>query len=329
MRTAGRRHRRAAHGEGENQAGNLRRVRAFVTGGNGFVGTWLVRHLEEEGDEVVAVDHEVDVRDGAAVRTAIRDAAPEAVYHLAALTHVGRSWEVPEEVLEVNTLGTLHVLQAAQSCTPPPRVLLVSSAEVYGLVDETSLPASEETALLPVTPYAASKVAAEFLGVQAHLAYGLPVVRVRPFNHVGPGQGLAFVVPSLAARVVEGLRRGGGTVPVGNLTARRDLTDVRDVVRAYRLLMERGVAGEVYNVCTGHAVGVAELAQRMLRLAGVELELVTDPELVRPVDVPVMFGDPSRLRAATGWEPRVDLDRTLADVLAEWVERVPDAPQTR
>ncbi|HAM00951.1 MAG TPA: GDP-4-dehydro-6-deoxy-D-mannose reductase, partial [Acidimicrobiaceae bacterium] len=216
-------------------------MRAFVTGGNGFVGTWLVRHLEEQGDEVVAVDHDVDVRDGVAVRAAMRDAAPEAVYHLAALTHVGRSWEGPEEVLQVNTVGTMHVLQAAQACTPSPRVLLVSSAEVYGAVDEASLPAGEDTPLAPVTPYAASKVAAEYLGVQAHLAHGLPVVRVRPFNHVGPGQGPGFVVPSLAARIVEGVRRGGGTVPVGNLSARRDLTDVRDVVRAYRMLVDAGV----------------------------------------------------------------------------------------
>jgi len=304
-------------------------VRAFVTGGNGFVGTWLVRYLEEQGDEVVAVDHDVDVRDGAAVLEAMRDAAPEAVYHLAALTHVGRSWNGPEEVLQVNTVGTMHVLQAAQVCTPMPRLLLVSSAEVYGAVDETSLPAREDTPLAPVTPYAASKVAAEFLGVQAHLAQGLPVVRVRPFNHVGPGQGPGFVVPSLAIRIVEGLRRGGGTVPVGNLSARRDLTDVRDVVRAYRLLVEAGVAGEVYNVCSGRAVGVAELAERMLQLAGVELELVTDPELVRPVDVPVMYGDPSRLRAATGWEPRFELEETLADVLADQMARLPDAPRTR
>jgi GDP-4-dehydro-6-deoxy-D-mannose reductase len=304
-------------------------VRAFVTGGNGFVGTWLVAHLEEQDDDVVAVDHDVDVRDGAAVRTAVRDAAPDAIYHLAALTHVGKSWDGPEEVLQVNTMGTLHVLQAARACASPPRVLLVSSAEVYGVVEEGSLPAKEDMPLEPVTPYAASKVAAEYLGVQAHLAHGLHVVRVRPFNHVGPGQGPGFVVPSLAARIVEGLRRGGGTVPVGNLSARRDLTDVRDVVRAYRLLVERGIPGEVYNVCSGRAVAVTELADRMLRMAGVDLELVPDPELVRPVDVPVMFGDPSKLMAATGWAPRIDLDQTLADVLAEWEERIADAPRTR
>jgi GDP-4-dehydro-6-deoxy-D-mannose reductase len=304
-------------------------VRAFVTGGNGFVGTWLVAHLEEQGDSVVAVDHDVDVRDGAAVRAAVHDAAPDAVYHLAALTHVGRSWQGPEEVLQVNTVGTLHVLQAAQALAVPPRLLLVSSAEVYGFVDEAGLPAGEDTPLAPVTPYAASKVAAEYLGVQAHLAHGLPVIRVRPFNHVGPGQGPGFVVPSLAARIAEGRRRGGGTVPVGNMSARRDLTDVRDVVRAYRLLVEHGTPGEVYNVCSGHAVAVYEVADRLLRLAGAELALVPAPDLVRPVDVPVMFGDPSKLRAAVGWEPRIALDQTLADVLEEWEKRTAEAPTTR
>jgi GDP-4-dehydro-6-deoxy-D-mannose reductase len=297
-------------------------VRAFVTGGKGFVGTWLVAHLHDEGDEVVVVDREIDVTDGPAVSAALAQSAPDAVYHLAALTHVGRSWADPEEVFRVNALGTLHVLEGARACRPaPPVVLLVSSAEVYGALEEGELPATEDAPLRPVTPYAVSKVAAEFLGVQAHLAHGLPVVRVRPFNHIGPGQGPRFVVPSLARRIVEARRRGLSTLPVGNLSARRDITDVRDVVRAYRLLVERGTPGEVYNVCSGTARSVAELARHMLELAGVHLELVPDPELVRPVDVPVVCGDPGKLQRATGWRPRISLERTLGDVLSEWEGR--------
>ena len=298
-------------------------VRSLVTGGKGFVGSWLTAHLSELGDEVVAIDHEIDVTDPEAVRAVVLDVAPEAVYHLAARTHVGQSWRDPSAVFQVNAAGTLHVLEAARVCEPMPRVLLISSAEVYGMVDESELPVGEDRALAPVTPYAASKVSAEFLGVQAHLAHGLPVIRVRPFNHVGPGQPSGFVVPSFAERIVEAKRRGVTSLPVGNMTARRDLTDVRDVVRAYRLLVERAPAGEVYNVCSGRAVSVEVVAHRMLALAGIDLELVTDPALARPVDVPVMCGDPSKLEAATGWRPVFDLDRTLGDVLAEWERRVP------
>jgi GDP-4-dehydro-6-deoxy-D-mannose reductase len=297
-------------------------VRSLVTGANGFVGTWLTAHLRQCGDEVIGIDHEVDITDAAALRDAVAAAAPEAIYHLAALAHVGESWINPDAVLQVNAVGTLHLLDAARACPSPPRVLLTSSAEVYGWVGEEQLPVTEDTALAPVTPYAASKVAAEYLGVQAHLAHGLPVIRVRPFNHVGPGQSSTFVVPALAARIVEAARARAPSIPVGNLGARRDLTDVRDIVRAYRLLIESGTPGEVYNVCSGRDVAISEVADRLLRLAGAELTLAPDPELMRPVDVPVIRGDPGRLRAATGWEPKVDLDTTLSDVLHQWQERV-------
>lgn len=296
-------------------------MRALITGGKGFVGTWLEAHLSACGDEVTVIDNEVDVTDGRAVRVAMDDAGPEAVYHLAALTHVGRSWEDPDAVLQVNAVGTLHVLDAARASDPLPRVLLVSSAEVYGAVDEADLPVGEDAPLAPVTPYAASKVAAEYLGVQAHLAHGLPVVRARPFNHVGPGQGPGFVVPALAQRIVEAGRSGQTAVGVGNLSAQRDLTDVRDVVRAYRLLVEKGAPGAVYNVCSGKALSIRSVAERLLELAGTALELVTDPELVRPVDVPVVRGDPATIRTVTGWEPEIGLDQTLADVLVEWSSR--------
>lgn len=294
-------------------------MRALVTGARGFVGRWLAAHLRDVGDDVVAVDHEVDVTDATAVRDAVRNAAPQAIYHLAAFTHVGRSWEEPAEALRVNAQGTLCVLEAARACRPMPTVLLTSSAEVYGV--PAALPVGEDAPLAPVSPYAASKVAAEYLGVQEHLAHGLPVVRARPFNHVGPGQSAGFVVAALASRIVEAQRSGADVVAVGNLSARRDLTDVRDVVRAYRLLVERGEPGQVYNVCSGRDVSVADVAKRLLALAGASMRLEVDPALVRPVDVPVVRGDPGRLQAATGWRPELDLDHTLRDVLADWRAR--------
>jgi len=293
-----------------------------VTGAGGFVGSWLTAHLAANGDEVVAIDREVDVTDGKAVGDAITAASPDVVYHLAALTHVGRSWQDPGRVLQVNAMGTLYVLEAARACHPQPRVLVTSSAEVYGAVPEDRLPVTEDAPLAPVTPYAASKVAAEFLGVQQHLAYDLPVIRSRPFNHVGPGQASAFVVAALAERIVHARKTGSSVIHVGNLTARRDLTDVRDVVRAYRMLAQHGIAGEVYNVCTGRDIAIEEVALRMQKLAGVELRLELDPSLARPVDVPVVRGDPSKLKEATGWEPEFDLDETLRAVLDQWDEKV-------
>jgi len=297
-------------------------VRAFVTGSHGFVGNWLCRHLRASGDEVITAPAGLEITDADAVRQIVTEARPDAVYHLAAFTHVGKSWTAPREVMRVNVLGTLEVLEAARVCEPAPSVLLVGSAEVYGVVKPDQLPLTEDAPLLPVTPYAASKVAAEFLGLQAHLGRGLPVVRVRAFNHVGPGQGESFVVSALARRIVTAQQTGAATLAVGNLSPRRDFTDVRDVVRAYRLLIERGQPGEVYNVCSGTDVAIQTLAQRLLDLAGARLELVPDPELERPVDVPVLRGDPSRLRAATGWEPEISLDETLRSVLDAWRENL-------
>lgn len=293
-------------------------MRALVTGSDGFVGRWLCAHLEDNGDDVVAVtaaDADVTVND--ATVTLVAKVAPDAIYHLAGLANVGESWVTPATTFAVNAAGTLNVLDGARRLDTAPRVLVVSSAEVYGAVNAEQLPMREDAPLRPVTPYAASKVAAEFAGLQAQLGYGVPVIRARPFNHVGPGQAAAFVVRDLARRIVEAECSGGRTLPVGNLTPRRDFTDVRDVVRAYRLLIERGAPGEVYNVCSGRAIGIDELAARLLELAGADLELVTDPTLVRAVDVPVMIGDNSRLRAATGWRPEIPLDATLKDVLEE------------
>jgi GDP-4-dehydro-6-deoxy-D-mannose reductase len=298
-------------------------VRSLITGGLGFVGFWLADHLREQGDQVVSIDQEVDVTDPGALLAALSAAAPDAVYHLAALTHVGKSWDEPLRVLEVNVIGTGAVLAAARECGTDPRILVVSSAEVYGAVtDPALLPLDEESPTAPLTPYAASKLAAEALGAQAFLGHGQQVLTVRPFNHIGPGQTPNFAVPALAKRIVEADRKKAPTIPVGNLEARRDFTDVRDVVRAYRLLIESGKPGTVYNVCSGRDVSIREIADGLLDLAGTALEFETDPSLVRPVEVPVLRGDPGRLTEATGWKPEIPLRQTLADVLGYWRERV-------
>ncbi|HEY8525507.1 MAG TPA: GDP-mannose 4,6-dehydratase [Acidimicrobiales bacterium] len=299
-------------------------MRALVTGAGGFVGVHLVRHLEHEGDEVIQLERKVDgidVADAAAITEAVVAAKPQAVYHLAGASDVGGSWNTPVETFVSNALGTLNVLEASR-LAGVERVLAVTSADVYGRVTEDELPLDEDRPLRPVSPYAASKVAADALAQQAWLGHRLPVIRVRAFNHLGPGQSERFVAPSLAARIARNEITGGDQVPIGNMTPMRDITDVRDVVRAYRLLIENGQAGEVYNVCSGRAVAVKEIADALLAMAKRPMHLVTDPSLQRPVDIPVLVGDMTRLAKATGWAPTIPLEQTLADVLADWRARV-------
>ncbi len=300
-------------------------MRAVVTGGLGFVGRHLVEHLRAAGDEVTTLDHKgdhaVDITDGPAVAAALAGAAPDAVYHLAGWADVGASWTDPVGVLRVNAEGTLHVLRA---CTAAGvhRVLAVASADVYGVVTEEELPLTEASPLRPTSPYAASKLAADALAQQAVLGHGQGVVRVRPFNHLGPGQSEQFVAPAIAARIARAERDGQDDVPVGNLSARRDLTDVRDVVRAYRLLVERGEPGAVYNVCSGVDVEIQALADMLVGLATRPVRLVPDPALLRPVDLPVLRGDATKLRTATGWAPEIPIEQTVADLLDDMRRRI-------
>jgi GDP-4-dehydro-6-deoxy-D-mannose reductase len=294
-------------------------MRAAVTGSSGFVGSHLVPYLRSHGDDVVTIDRTgtppVDVTDAAEVRDVLRAARPEAVYHLAALSHVGQSWDAPEAVFRINAVGALNVLRGCIDAGVE-RVLVAGSADVYGVVGPEDLPLTEESRIRPVTPYGASKAAADVLALQAYLGDGLGTLRVRAFNHTGPGQSVSMLVPGLARRIADAERAAGSKVKVGRVDVVRDLSDVRDVVRAYRLLVELGTPGETYNVCSGHGVTVRDVAETMLSMSETPLELVFDPELVRPVDVPRLVGDPARLRAATGWEPQIPLDETLRDVLS-------------
>jgi GDP-4-dehydro-6-deoxy-D-mannose reductase len=202
------------------------------------------------------------------------------------------------------------------------RVLAVASADVYGVVTEAELPLDEHAELRPTSPYAASKLAADALAQQAFLGHGLGVIRVRPFNHLGPGQAEQFVASALAARIARAERDDVDHIVVGNLGARRDFTDVRDIVRAYRLLVERGAPGEVYNVCSGQDLAIQDLADLLVALAARPIELRTDPDLMRPADLPVLRGDASKLQAATGWAPAISIEQTVADLLDDMRRRI-------
>lgn len=293
-------------------------MRAAVTGSSGFVGRHLVPYLRGLGDEVITLDHSgeppVDVTDTHRVRDVLRAARPDAVYHLAGLSHVGDSWDAPETVFRVNAEGALSVLRACADAGVE-RVLVVGSADEYGVVDPEDLPITEQAAVRPITPYGASKAAADVLALQAFLGDGLGTLRVRAFNHTGPGQSSTMLVPGLAARIVAAERSGTREISVGRVDIVRDLTDVRDVMRAYRLLVERGTPGDAYNVCSGRGVNVRDVAEALLALSDAPLELVVDPQLVRPVDVPRLVGNPAKLCVTTGWQPEIPLEQTLRDVL--------------
>ena len=293
-------------------------MKVLITGGGGFVGRYLAAHSAEQGDDVVTLDRSgaepIDITDRDATHAALVKHEPEVVYHLAALSHVGDSWNDRSTVYRVNVEGTAHVLDAARAAGVR-RVVVVGSAEEYGRVDAADLPLREDAPLRPTTPYGVSKIAASYLALQAHLAHGLDVIRVRAFSHTGPGQSERFLVPALAGRIAAAEREERDEIRAGSLDPVRDLSDVRDIVRAYRLLAEHGTAGAVYNVCSGSGVSVREIAEHLLAAARRPLRITVDPDLVRPVEVPRLVGDASRLRADTRWSPAYRLDETLAAVL--------------
>jgi GDP-4-dehydro-6-deoxy-D-mannose reductase len=276
----------------------------LVTGAQGFVGRHL---LAELGDRAHPL--EADVTDGSALAGEIAGHAAEAIIHLAALSSVADSWADAAETWRVNVLGTVNVLAAAADA----RVLVVSTSEVYGRADE--IPTPESAPVRPVSPYAASKAAAEIAAAQARDA-GTDVVVARPFQHEGPGRDERFAVGSWATQIARAEEAGGGTVRVGDLSAKRDITDVRDVCRAYALLLDRSVPADTYNVASGRAVEMGEVLDKLIGLAAVPIEVEQDPARARPADVPELGGDTTRLRTATGWEPAISLDQTLADTLA-------------
>jgi GDP-4-dehydro-6-deoxy-D-mannose reductase len=273
--------------------------------------------LSDCGDEVVAVDRDSNVTVAGKVERVFREHLPEAIYHLAALSHVGDSWKNRIEFVRVNVFGTRNVVEAAYKAVPNASVLFVSSADVYGIVTEDELPIRETRPAVPVNPYSQSKYQAELLAQSIASENDQRVVIVRPFNHIGPGQSDKFVVPALASRLLDALDRGVHEIPVGDLSTRRDFSDVRDVVKAYRLLMERGRSGEVYNVASGHDTALIDIAHDLVAQIAPDVRLVPDVDLLRPVEVPVMRGSYRKLHKATGWEPTISLSTSLSDVVSE------------
>ena len=298
-----------------------------MTGASGFVGRHLVAHLEDCGDEVVQTDRSdggPDLLDADGFAALVAEVRPDVVYHLAGQADVAASWLSPIETMRVNVEGTHNILEAARTFGVP-KVLTVSSADIYGVVSPEELPIVESAPLRPVSPYAASKAAADLVALQAHLGHGQDVVRARAFNHLGPGQSESFVGAGFAARIVAGERSGDDRLRTGDLTPRRDFTDVRDIVGAYRLLGTEGRPGVAYNVCSGTSVSIGELAGLLLSLADASMRLVEDPDLLRPVELPELRGDASLLRQHTGWMPSISLEETLSDVLEDWRLRLTEA----
>ena len=297
-------------------------MRVVVTGATGFVGGHLLAALRAAGHEPVALGgpHDpppaiaVDLLDSAAVRDVVAGAAPDAIVHLAGQAFVPLSVVDPLGTLAVNATGTAHVLEAARAVRA--RVLVVSSAEVYGIQRPERMPLDETAVLRPGNAYAASKVAAETYALAWHRSYGLDVVVARPFNHIGPGQDERFVVASFARQLAD---IAGGAPPllrVGNLEAQRDFLDVRDVAAAYVLLLANGRSGEVFNISSGRPVAIREVLRQLITIARVPVEIREDPERMRASDLPLLSGDSAKLRAETGWEPRLTLTESLRDIYA-------------
>ncbi|QQR42669.1 GDP-mannose 4,6-dehydratase [Myxococcus xanthus] len=307
-------------------------MRILVTGADGFVGRHLCALLRAAGDDVVEAHGprgeginsnalHFDVANEASVKAAVAEVKPEGIIHLAGFSSVAKSHHNPSRVFAVNTMGVVHLLTAVRESVPKARVVLVGSGEVYGPVPEGTR-ATEDTPAVPLSPYAASKSAAELAAVQFHRSYGLEVVMARPFNHLGAGQDPTFVVPSFAAQIrAIGLGTVDPVLRTGNLDAVRDFSHVRDVVEAYRLLLDKGEPGQAYNIGSGEGRTIRSLLEEMLSLAGVSARIELDPARLRPSDIPSLVGAPDKLKAL-GWVPKLTVADALRDVLGP---RVPGA----
>jgi len=312
-------------------------MRVLITGITGFAARHLTERLCADGHEVFGTSRQVApppwvspervavvaLSDRAGLTAAIRRIRPDGVFHLAAATSVAASFADPDTAYHANLLGSLHVFAAVHAAAPRCRVLWVGSSDAYGLVSRDELPVRETALFRPLSPYAVSKAAADLAAFQGSRGAGLDIVRVRPFNHTGPGQTAQFVCADFARQVVE-IERGRrpARIDAGNLDVERDFTDVRDVVRAYVLAWERGERGEAYNVCTGIGRTPRAVAAELLRIGGVDAAVVADPQRQRPVDVPVMIGSAAKIQRATGWSPAMSWEQTLRDVLADWRARL-------
>jgi GDP-4-dehydro-6-deoxy-D-mannose reductase len=308
--------------------------RVLITGGTGFVGTHLIQFLRSRALKIAVIAsadgpfrqepeveyHAVDIRSAEQVRSVVHNFSPTHIYHLAGISAVDVSWSNPQLTFEVNVLGAYNLFEAAMSLTSPPSILNVSTSQVYA-ASGTIL--TESSPVNPDNPYAASKAMAELLRVQYRKSTGGGIVTARSFNHTGPGQTPNFVLPSIAKQFAEmeaGLRPPRLTA--GNLDVKRDFTDVRDVVAAYYALVEKGRFDEVYNVCSGSAVRLADIVRKFEAISGIAVEINTDSDRLRSNEVSQIFGDPTKIKTDTGWSPQIPLEKTILNLLDYWREMI-------
>ena len=311
-------------------------MKALITGAGGFAGSHLAEYLLDQGREVVGLVSprdaltnlrpilprlqivRGDVRDQERMIEVLRETRPRCIYHLASLSSAVAFVDQPQMFYDVILTGTMNLLCAWRNLGFESRFLYVSSAEVYGAEATDVMPRREPDPFRPATPYAAMKAAAEMIARQFFVSYGMPVVRARPFQHTGPRQSPSFVCSGLARQIAEAnMGLGSGKVFVGNVHVRRDFTDVRDIVRGYYLLLEKGEPSEVYQLCSGRATGIEEILQILLRLTAVPVEVVIESAKFRPHELPASWGDPQKARSL-GWEPQIPLETTLLDLKLYW-----------
>lgn len=306
--------------------------KALVTGINGFAGTHLNNLLTQKGYDVYGIvkpdgkntsdDHffPVDIQDFEGVKEVLEKISPDKVYHLAALTSPGKSFQNPSETVTTNISGQLNILEAIRQLDlMETKVLVVSSAEIYGSAEEHELPLNENSPLRPLSPYAVSKVAQDFLGYQYNHAHNIKTVIVRPFNNIGPYQAPMFVISSFAKQIAE-IEKGvkDAVMKVGNLDSRRDFTDVRDMVRAYEMLMNDGRYGTPYNIGSGKSYKIGEILEMFLSLSDAKIIVEKDPSLMRPGDIPELRCDYDKLHKTTGWKPEISIEQSLKNTLDYW-----------
>ena len=303
-------------------------MRALITGSQGFVGQYLRRELEESGYEVVGLDIQpgegavqADLLNPEQLAAAVRQAEPDAVFHLAGQADVARSWKIPQKTMEINVLAAVNLMEAVRAFNPSVRMVLVGSSDQYGNLGEAGRMVSESLATHPQTPYAVSKKAQEEMARVYVRSYGMNICMTRSFNHGGAGQRLGFLIPDFASGIVKVERGEAKSLKVGNLTSRRDFTHVRDVVRAYRLIGEKGKPGEVYNVGSGVTWSAQEILDKLCAMAVCPIPVEQDPARMRPSDTPVICCDHTKLTTDTGWQPQIPLEDILSDTLREWRER--------
>ena len=318
-------------------------MKALITGITGFAGSHLAEYLLAEHPDVEVygtfrwrsrmenVEHlrnrihlvETDLRDSTSVLAALDKSRPDYIFHLAAQSFVPASWSAPNETLTTNISGQTNIFEAIRVLRLDPVVQIACSSEQYGMVLPHETPIKETNPLRPLSPYAVSKMAQDFLGYQYFQSYGLKVVRTRGFNHTGPRRGQVFVTSNFCSQVAAielGLQEP--VIHVGNLEAIRDFTDVRDMVRAYWLAVTRAKPGEVYNIATGRGIRMREMLDQLLAQSSAKVRIEVDPDRLRPSDVEILIGDSTKFRADTGWDPRIPFAQTLADLLAYWRDRL-------